>query len=149
MIAAQDLKIDAIDATLLEAGRAMGLVGYTTTGIIGELLKNIPGTDANTLKNAIQPIIASLGFDELTKMREASKTGGALGQVSELELTMLQSALTSLSQAQSPAVLKDAIGKVIKHYTRWKELIIEDRKRYTGAQVDEVAGFRVLEKPNT
>jgi hypothetical protein len=49
----------------------------------------------------LQTIKANVGFDKLQEMRENSPTGGALGQVSNLELESLQSVLGSLDQYQS------------------------------------------------
>ena len=46
-------------------------------------------------------IKSSIGFDRLQQMRDESPTGGALGQVSELELITLQATLGSLDLDQS------------------------------------------------
>ena len=48
-------------------------------------------------------------------MRDASKTGGALGAVSEKELKLLESALAPLSTAQSPDEYRNALDNLIKH----------------------------------
>jgi hypothetical protein len=50
-------------------------------------------------------IKSSIGFDRLQQMRDESPTGGALGQVSELELITLQSTLGSLDLNQSDEAL--------------------------------------------
>jgi len=70
-------------------------------GAIGEKL--VPGlrqnrVDAEQLK---ETIVANIGFDRLQQMRDASPTGGALGQVSERELSTLQAVLGSLALSQS------------------------------------------------
>jgi len=49
----------------------------------------------------IDTIKANVGFDKLQAMREASPTGGALGQVSDFENRLLQAVLSNLDQAQS------------------------------------------------
>jgi hypothetical protein len=72
----------------------------TTTGI-GSYLSNIPGTDAKSLKERLGSIKANIGFDYLQAMREASPTGGALGNVSDKELQGLQSVFGSLEQSLS------------------------------------------------
>jgi hypothetical protein len=54
--------------------------------------------DALSLATTIK---SSIGFDRLQQMREESPTGGALGQVSELELVTLQATLGSLDLNQS------------------------------------------------
>ena len=72
-----------------------------TTGILGNLMKNIPSSAANDVMANIKTIEAAVGFDRLQAMRDASPTGGALGQVSNIELDLLKSSLANLNQAQS------------------------------------------------
>ena len=92
-------------------------------GVRGKLISKfqIPGSnriDAEQLKTTIE---ANIGFDRLQQMREASPTGGALGQVSERELTTLQSVLGSLSLSQSEEQLMknlDRLNKIYKEILR-------------------------------
>lgn len=88
-----------IDRALKLAERGGGIFG--TTGAAGAVMSNIPGTDAYDLGQLLNTIKANIGFDKLQAMREASPTGGALGQVSERENTLLQSVLGALEQSQS------------------------------------------------
>jgi len=84
--------------------RAMDLVKKSempTTGFWGAASANIPGTPAHDLQQTITSIEANIGFDRLQQMRDASKTGGALGQVSERELALLTGSMRSLKQSQS------------------------------------------------
>lgn len=92
----------------------------TTTGIVGGIASNIDSTTAGALKNRLQTIKANIGFDKLQAMRDASPTGGALGQVSEFENRLLQSVYGSLEQAQSAQDilynlqrLQDVYGRII------------------------------------
>lgn len=61
----------------------------------------IPGTDAYDMNSQLDTVKAIVGFAKLQQMRDASKTGGALGQVSEQENKLLQSVLGSLDIGQS------------------------------------------------
>ena len=81
--------------------QARANVGSWTTGLAGARLGDIAGTDAYDLKQTISTIQANVGFDKLQSMRQLSKTGGALGSVSEKELALLTGALGSLDTAQS------------------------------------------------
>lgn len=72
-----------------------------TTGVVGAATSLVPGTPAHNLKQNLNTLKAIGGFRRLQAMRDASPTGGALGQVSERELELLQSAYTSLEQSQS------------------------------------------------
>lgn len=76
-----------------------------STGLFS-YLSVIPGTDAKALANNLATIKANIGFDKLQAMRDASPTGGALGQVSERELGFLQSVFGSLDQSQTPEELQ-------------------------------------------
>lgn len=80
---------------------AIGQVGFMTTGLTGSVVGSVPGTDAYDLGANIETIIANLGFDKLQAMRDNSPTGGALGQVTERELALLQSSVENLKQGQS------------------------------------------------
>lgn len=64
-------------------------------------------TPAGALANSLKTIKARIGFDELQAMRDASPTGGALGQVSEREIDFLQSLMGSLDQDQDPKILRE------------------------------------------
>ena len=76
-------------------------VSAWSTGFAGARLAEFEGTDAYDLKQTVAAIRANVGFDKLQSMREMSKTGGALGNVSNVELDLLTSSLGSLDSAQS------------------------------------------------
>ena len=89
-----------------EIFRAIDFIGESDKGWIGatgmgSIFKYIPESDANALANMLQTIEANIGFDKLQAMREASPTGGALGQVSNQELKSLQSVFGSLDQSMT------------------------------------------------
>lgn len=77
----------------------------------GAMTRGIPGTGAKDLSETLNTIRANLGFERLQEMRASSPTGGALGQVSEMENKLLQSVWGSLDQSQSPSQLKENLGK--------------------------------------
>lgn len=87
------------------------------TGMTGALLRNVPGTNAYDVSALATTIRANIGFDRLQQMREASPTGGALGAVSERELTELQSVLGSLDQAQSQEQFERNLNRLSDLYT--------------------------------
>lgn len=68
---------------------------------IGSLFRIFPGTTAHDLDKTLDSIRANVSFDQLNAMRQASPTGGALGNVSNQENTKLEAALGSLEQSQS------------------------------------------------
>jgi hypothetical protein len=109
------------DRIINTVDEAIPLVGITTAGVAGAL--NIPGTDGRNLEEALKTIKANLGFDRLQQMRDASKTGGALGQVAVKELEALQASIASLDRGQSPAVLKRNLEDIKFYYTRWSKAV--------------------------
>lgn len=98
---------------------AKQLVNPFTTGF-GGALAVFPGTDARKLQNKINTIKANLGFDRLQQMRDASPTGGALGQVAVQEINFLQSTVAALDQLEAPADIMAALNKIEEHYSNWK-----------------------------
>lgn len=91
-------------------------IGWTTTGLPGQILGNVGGSGAIDLKSQIDTVRANLAFDRLQAMRDASPTGGALGSITERELTLLQSTLANLDPAQSQKQLAENLDRVELHY---------------------------------
>ena len=92
------------DLVLEDIGRAMDIATESpilTTGVGGLFLSKIAGTSAADLENLLVTIKSNIGFDRLQRMRQESPTGGALGNVSNLEVKTLQAVMGSLEQAQS------------------------------------------------
>ena len=89
------------DIVTEDIDRAIGQAGVWTTGFLGSKLQGLEGTPAHDLQQTLQSIKANVGFDKLQNMRDNSPTGGALGQVTELELGLLQSVWGALEQSQT------------------------------------------------
>jgi len=107
-----------VDNTLDLVNQALGGVNAWTTGPVGVVLQKIAGTEATDLQATVDTIVANLSFDRLQQMKESSKTGGALGPVSERELTLLGSAVSALSTSQSPPQMLSNLRRVEQHYSR-------------------------------
>lgn len=106
---------------------ALGRVSAFTAGA-GGLLSVVPGTNARNLQADIDTIKANLGFQQLQAMRDASPTGGALGQVTERELGFLQSTVASLDQLQSPEQLRSALNQIKVHYNNWLDAVNKSKQ---------------------
>ena len=83
-----------------------------TTGVGNQITGAVGGTPAYNLNAIIDTVKANVGFDQLQAMRDASPTGGALGQVSEMENRLLQSVLGSLETAQSKPQLEQNLRRL-------------------------------------
>jgi hypothetical protein len=71
------------------------------SGPLAAVTQHIPGTNSYNVKELLKTVKANAGFDKLQAMREASPTGGALGNVSDNEGARLEAAIGNLEQAQS------------------------------------------------
>jgi hypothetical protein len=90
-----------IHTKVQEAKEIMSSADLPTTGMAGQWLNRVGGTAANDLRTTIDTIKSNVGLDTLQKLRQASPTGGGLGQISDRENEILQSAVASLDQSQS------------------------------------------------
>lgn len=95
-----------------------GLDGIT--GIRGKI-PNIPGTDAANAMAELTTLKTQVGFGALQAMRDASKTGGALGQVSDFENKALQNSLVALDNSQSADEFRKNLKDVMKYAVRSKD----------------------------
>jgi hypothetical protein len=102
-------------------------VGSKTVGF-GSLLSVLPESDARNFQADLDSLVANITYGELTAMREASKTGGALGQVSDKEGQLLGAALGALDTKQSPENFKKNLNQIKESLTRWEEA----NKKYGG-----------------
>lgn len=78
-------------------------------------LASIPGTDAANFKARLDTLKSQVGFSVLQEMRNNSKTGGALGQVSDRENVMLQNNLAALDRAQSEPEFREALKRIVTY----------------------------------
>jgi len=113
-------------------------INSRTAGVVGSALAHVPwNTEARDVSAELQSLAADLAFEQLQKMRDASKTGGALGQVSNIELDLLKNAEASIRQDQSPANL-----------TRQLDIIRDSATRFDAA-VEKYGGGLEPMKPAT
>lgn len=116
--AANEQKLDSAMNTLSAIRDVKAEIGFNTAGPIGQALRNVGGTDAADMEANIDTIKANIGFDRLQMMRDASKTGGALGGIAVQELNLLQSTIASLNTKQGPKQLRRNLEKVEAQYTK-------------------------------
>ncbi len=109
-----------------------GDVPVTGWWSLGQNLPAGPAVDAARLLDTIR---ARTGFDELQRMRAASPTGGALGQVSERENILLQSVVGSLDLAQNEQQLVKTLNRI---RTLYDEIINTDKHRDRDFTTDEL-----------
>jgi len=81
----------------------------------------VPGTDAANFKSGLGTLKSQVAFGTLQNMRNNSKTGGALGQVSNIEEKMLMDNLASLDTAQSPEEYRKRLDTIINYTSEAKD----------------------------
>lgn len=100
---------------------------FRTAGQGPAMIRAIPGQFAEAallqpernLRARIDQLKADIAFERLQQMREESPTGGALGNVSNIELGLLQSTLGNLDTTQSPDQLRETLNSVQRHYVNF------------------------------
>jgi hypothetical protein len=127
------------DGTIERAKRLLNNPALDT--IIGNVQGNIPEmalslysqNAANALSD-FNELLAVAGFQELQAMRDASPTGGALGQVSDSENKLLQQSAFASSRTQSEDKFRQSLRNYIKR--------LEDSKRRVEGAYERTFGGR-------
>jgi len=124
---------------------AINMAGWNTTGLMGQKLSGVGGTEAHDLQQTLATIRANVGFDKLQEMRANSPTGGALGQVSDNENRLLQAVWGSVEQSQSAAQLKRNLERLRRQKKEsWARVMDAYEKdygtRYSPKAADSPAG---------
>lgn len=79
------------------------------------VVPNIPGSKAADAAALLNMLKSQVGFSVLQDMRNNSKTGGALGAISDKENLMLQANLAALEKAQSFQQAQASLKKIIEY----------------------------------
>lgn len=108
-----ELKWKNLDSTLDQAIAATDPKGGILPAAgFGAVASKLPYSNAQELATLLDTIRANIGFSELQAMRNASPTGGALGQVSDFENRLLQSLQGSTDQWQDPKILATKLAQI-------------------------------------
>lgn len=95
-----------------------GVVGIT--GLRGKV-PDVPGSDAANARALLNTIKSQIAFGVLQEMRNNSKTGGALGNVSDAEGKRLEANLAALDTTQSPEQFKKQLNAVLGYVDSAKD----------------------------
>ena len=111
VIDAEKARFDTV-SRVIENARTL-LQDATNAGW-GGLLEKLPDSSQKALAEYLQTLKGNVGFAKLQEMRNNSPTGGALGNVSDTEIGLLQSVLGSLDQKNSAAMLLETFDTIIR-----------------------------------
>lgn len=143
----KDLATEIITGAANKARTAL-TSGGMTTGVGGAVAGVFPESQAAELRRQIDVLKANATIENLTAMRQASPTGGALGSVTEKEGAMLAAA----SGAIDPNATFEQVSAAIDNYERTllqvvhgpvegERIFLETRKQPvagTGGDVDSI-----------
>jgi len=134
---AMEQAVARYDETIAVAKRLLRNPGLD--GILGNIQGNVPETalsllsqDAANALSDYNTLLTTAGFQELQAMRDASPTGGALGQVAVEENKMLQKSAFSSARAQSEAKFKQAVRDYISRLERSRNRVLGAYERQFG-----------------
>jgi len=143
---------NAIDAARLYAEGHKSATGFY--GRAAEQIGDIPlfgayATQAKTnLNQLLAQVEANIAFDRLQRMRDESKTGGALGNVSNIELDLLKSTLGSISADMDLDIFLEQLDKVERHYKNFLALEMGHQVELDLSGTDYEGRVEVLENPD-
>ena len=134
-------QLDRLEQAAQQLRSDPGLGGIT--GVRGHV-PDIPGSDAARARAMLETLKSQVGFGVLQQMREMSKTGGALGSVSDRENSLLQNNLAALGTNQSAEDFQRALDQVVA-YAR------DSKARLQGAYRDTYGedGSKVSSQPSS
>ena len=86
-------------------------------GITGKMsvFPNMPGGAAADAQAKLATLKSQVGFGVLQDMRNNSKTGGALGAISDQEGKRLEANLSALENSQSEKQMKESLQKIVDY----------------------------------
>jgi len=109
--------INDIDRALVMAEENKDNWLTPATGFMSQFTAGVGGTPAGDTYQLLQGVKASIGLEKLQQIRDASKTGAALGPVSDFENRLLQSTYGSLEQSQSHEQFVENLKRVKAVYS--------------------------------
>lgn len=110
----KDIILENIDLIVKEMKKRV----LPVSGQVSKKTPDVLATGTKNVKALLDPVKSKISFETLQDMRNASKTGGALGSVQAKELELLESALGSLDQEQDEELLKFNLKRIKTIYTK-------------------------------
>lgn len=124
-------KIDSANTAL---SRARQLVSGWSTGTAAQVGGIFTRQARADLAGQVDTLKAIFSFSELQQMRENSPTGGALGNVSNIELNLLGSTIASMNQEMSPEEFNRSLDIIDGAIQRWQTAVTQWQQQQGGSQ---------------
>ena len=110
-------KLDSLAETATTLRDHPGLKGIT--GLSG-MVPNIPGGAAANAQALLDNLTSKAALGSLQELRNSSKTGGALGQVSDKDIQLLKDSLVALARTQSYSEYQKQLDKINEYVAKIK-----------------------------
>jgi hypothetical protein len=135
---------DAAQSLLNNPSELKAISGFT-----GPMMSIAPGTDAYTGAAKLENLQTRSFVSEIQKMRAASPTGGAVGSVTEKEMSALSNIQASLKAGLKEDVLRKQLKQYIDSANRALKTIPNEYARTYGYQgeFDEILKGGVVQQP--
>lgn len=146
--AALNNSTSSMDRLAVAANEAMKHPGLAGTAGLRGVIPNIPGGEAANAAALLNTLKSQVAFDVLQDMRNNSKTGGALGQVSDKEGQLLQANLAALDKSQSVEQLRASLQKIIDFSDKAKDRLRQAYNMKHGGLPTDNAGQAPSGLPN-
>ena len=115
----------SMDRLATAANEALNHPGLAGTAGLRGAIPNIPGTSAADAAALLNTLKSQVAFGVLQDMRNNSKTGGALGNVSDAEGKRLEANLAALEKSQSVDQLRNSLKKIVDYTQSAKDRLRE------------------------
>jgi hypothetical protein len=125
--------LDALAQAVVDLKTSRGLPRITG---MQSMVPNRPGSEAADAEAQLNKIKSKSAFAALQAMRDASKTGGALGSITEKELDLLQNNIASLDTRQSTDAFQAQLDGILEYVNNLKENMALGYANTFGTQVD-------------
>lgn len=110
--------LNRIEAVAAQLRDAPGL--WRAAGPVASKAPTISGRTAD-IERKVENLKSNLALRTLAQIRDESKTGGALGNVSNYDVQLLENAIANVSLAQSPEAFRKAMDDVIAYSRNLRE----------------------------
>jgi hypothetical protein len=115
----------------------------TSTGPVS-ILRHIPGTPQRNFSAQAEALKSNLIQNALGEMRANSKTGGAVGQLSEKEAEWLSATQGSLDVGQSPSAFLKQLDDIERRLTKYRNAVNQERMKGIGLSAPPSGGADLI-----
>lgn len=101
-------------------------------GLGGETKSKVPGSPAATVRSRLEQLKGNLFVEAITAMRNASKTGAAVGSATEREGDKLEASRAAIQQFQSVDAARKELNRLLRQLEESENSVVNAYKRTYG-----------------